>query len=142
MTDEQVTVIEDRPAKVITTTKKSPAVMEEPPQKVYNKKKKIFRINQIVWYILGIIETLLAFRVILKILGANPFSGFTSLIYSITDPLTVPFRGILPSPATGNSVLEWATLIAAVVYVVVAWGIVYLLELVNPVTPEEVDAVV
>ena len=72
----------------------SPPVQTEHPQKVYEKKKTIFRTYQVIWYILGVIEILLTFRVVLKMLGANISSPFVSLIYVITDPLAAPFRGI------------------------------------------------
>lgn len=122
-----------------TTTAVELQVKGEAPQKVYEKKKTIFRFTQIIWYILGVIEVLLAFRVILKALGANPFIGFTSFIYSITDPLVGPFQGILGVSVTGNSAIEWSTLIAATVYICVAWGLVYLLDLIYPITPKDVE---
>ena len=86
---EEVTTVENiRPSQIVRKTKTQidPLIKEEAPQKVFDKKKKIFRINQIIWYILGFVEVLLAFRIVLKALGANPNSGFTSFIYSITGP--------------------------------------------------------
>jgi uncharacterized protein YggT (Ycf19 family) len=106
---------------------------------VYEKKKTIFRFNQVIWYILGFIEVLLVFRTILKILGANQFVGFTSLIYAITNPLVAPFNGILNISVTGNSVIEWSTIIAAIVYLCIAGGLVYLLDLIYPITPRDVE---
>ena len=106
---------------------------------MYEKKKTIFRFNQIIWYILGLIEVLLVFRTVLKILGANPFVGFTSLIYAITAPLIAPFSGILGVSATGNSTIEWSTIIAGIVYFCVASGLVYLLDLIYPITPNDVE---
>lgn len=139
-TQEEVTDA-DSPQRVVrkTTTSVEPQVKGEAPQRVYEKKKTIFRFNQIIWYILGVIEVLLAFRVVLKALGANPFIGFTSFIYAITDPLVAPFQGILGTSITGNSTIEWSTLIAATVYVCVAWGLVYLLDLIYPITPKDVE---
>lgn len=134
-----ITVENSTPLVRKTTTRVEPAVKGETPQKVFEKKKTIFRFNQIIWYILGFIEVLLIFRFVLKALGANPFSGFASLIYSATEPLTAPFRGILNVATTGTSVIEWSTIIAAVVYLSIAWGIVYLLDLVYPITPEDVE---
>lgn len=46
--------------------------------------KPIFKSTQIVWYLLLILETVLGFRFILKLAGANPAAGFTSFIYNIT----------------------------------------------------------
>lgn len=123
-----------------TSTQAEPQAKGETPQKVYEKEKTIFRTNQIVWYILGLVEVLLAFRVVLKALGANPLVGFTSLIYSITTPLATPFNGILGVSATGNSTIEWSTIIAAIVYLSVAWGLVYFLDLIHPITPKDVAA--
>lgn len=139
---EEVTTIENRtPEQVVKTTTRQvePEVKGEAPQKVYDKKKTIFRFNQVVWYILGLIEVLLVFRVVLKALGANPSAGFTSLIYAITSPLAVPFSGILGVSITGDSLIEWSTVIAAIVYLCVAWGFIYLMDLIYPITPRDVE---
>lgn len=117
----------------------APPAKGEAPQKVYEKKKTIFRFNQIIWYILGFVEVLLIFRVLLKALGANPYTGFTNLIYSVTAPLAVPFSGILGISTTGSSVIEWSTIIAATVYLCIAWGLVYLLDIIYPITPKDIE---
>ena len=144
-TKEEITTVENIvPASVVrkTTTQTDPLIKEEAPQKVFDTKKKIFRINQIIWYFLGFIEVLLGFRIVLMALGANQESGFTSFIYSISGPFALPFRGILGETVTGNSVLEWSSVFAALVYLVIAGGLVYLLDFINPVTKEEVVAAV
>lgn len=127
----------------IVTRENSPSIepraQGEAPQKVYDKKKTIVRFNQIVWYVLGVVEVLLAFRLALKALGANSAAGFTSVIYSLTNPITMPFKGILGTAVSGVSVVEWSTLIAGLVYVCIAWGLVYLIDLIYPITPNDVD---
>src|SRR4030042_3606255 len=141
-TQEEVTTLENTlPSQVVrkTTTQVAPDIKEEAPQKVYDKKKRIFRLNQYIWYILGMIEILLAFRIVLKAVGANQGSGFTSFIYSVTGPLALPFRGILGESIDGSSLIEWSSVFAAVVYLVIAGGLVYLLDLINPVSQEDVD---
>lgn len=125
-----------------TTVSSSKPVGTGSPQKEYQTKKAIFRTYQVVWYILGIIEVLLAFRVVLKLLGANTQSGFTSFVYGISDPLALPFAGILGITGISDMVLEWSTLIAMAVYAVVAYGIVALFQLVKPTNPEEVEQTV
>jgi hypothetical protein len=86
-----------------------------------------------VWYVLGFIEILLAFRFVLKLLGANPESGFVSFIYSITGVLTAPFDSIfgVTSAESGaiESVFEPSILVAAAVYAIIAWGIVKLITI-------------
>lgn len=114
----------------------------ESPQKVYQKKKVIFRTYQVIWYILGVIEVLLAFRVLLKLLGANSASGFVSFIYAISRLFAQPFAGILGTSASSGMVLEWSTLIAMAVYAVLAYGIVSLLQLIKPTSPQEVEQTV
>jgi hypothetical protein len=140
-TEEVTTINSESPHQIVkkTTKQAEPEARGEAPQKVYEKKKTIFRFNQIIWYILGLIEVLLVFRFVLKLLGANPFIGFTSLIYSITAPLIVPFNGIFGASTTGASLIEWSTIIAAIVYLLVAWGLVYLLDIIYPITPKDVE---
>ncbi len=86
-----------------------------------------------VWYILGFIEILIGFRFVLKLFGANPASGFVDFIYSITGVLTAPFDSIfgVTRATTGetHSVFEPSILVAAVVYALIAWGIVKLITI-------------
>ena len=116
---------------------REPKAKGEAPQTVYDKKKTIFRFDQVVWYILGLIEILLVFRVLLKALGANSMAAFTGMIYSLTNPLVSPFKGILGVFVTGNSIVEWSTIIAGVVYLCIAWGVIYLMNLIYPITPKD-----
>lgn len=109
------------------------------PQQAYTKKKVIFRAYQIIWYILGLVEVLLAFRVVLQLLGANPNSGFTALIYTLSSPFAVPFRGVVRASAMGTSTMEWSTLLAMLVYLIIAFGLVKLFQLVKPTDPIEVE---
>jgi uncharacterized protein YggT (Ycf19 family) len=139
---EEVTTVSSTPERVVKTTTVAPVVKTEHPQKVYEKKKVIFRAYQVIWYILAVIEVLLIFRVTLKALAANPNSGFASLVYAITDPLALPFQGILRTSVTSGSVFEWSTIIAAIVYALVAIGLVELFQFLRPVDPHEVSEVV
>lgn len=141
-TEEEVTTVHTQsPSQVIrkTTSQAEPQAKGAAPQSVYETKKTIFRSNQIIWYILGLIEVLLVFRIVLKAVGANATSGFANFIYALTGPLADPFRGILASSVTDSSVFEWSTILAASVYLCVAWGLVYLLELIYPITPRDVE---
>ena len=112
------------------------------PQKEYQTKKAIFRTYQVIWYILGIIEVVLTFRILLKFLGASTFSGFTNFIYAISGPFATPFAGILGTTVSSNLVFEWSTLIAMAVYAIVAYGIVALFQLVKPTNSDEVEQTV
>lgn len=89
----------------------------------------------VVYFIFGAIETLLAFRLILKITGANPISGFVNFIYSLTQLLILPFVGIFRQATTTGiettAILEPAVIVAVIVYAVIAWGIVQLIEIMS-----------
>ncbi len=142
--EETTEVTSSVPKQVVTTTKKvvkEPRVKTGHPQQVFETKKTIFRTYQVVWYFLGVIEVLLTFRFILKVAGADPYSGFANLIYSASAPFVWPFIGVLgiTTAPKGGTTIEWPVLIAMVVYAVVAYGIVQLLQFVKPVTPEEVE---
>ncbi len=88
--------------------------------------KPIYRGTQVVWYVLGLIEALLAFRFVLKLLGANPEAGFTSIIYGATHVFAAPFLNVFRVTYVSGSVFEWTTLLAIVVYWMVAVGIIKL----------------
>lgn len=104
----------------------------------YQKKKVIFRAYQVIWYILGVVETLLFFRVILKLFAANPLSGFVNFIYTLSNPFALPFYGIFRISASQGSILEWTTLFAMIVYLILAYGLVELMKFIKPVSPQEV----
>ena len=141
-TREEITTVEKSlPGQVVRKISRvtPSAVQTEHPQKVFEKKKAIFRSYQIIWYILGIIEILLLFRFLLKMIGANPYSGFTNLIYTLSNPLALPFIGVVSPMVSGTSVFEWSTAIAALVYLLLAYGIAQLFQFIKPVTPNEVE---
>ncbi len=104
------------------------------------EKKVIFKSYQIVWYFLGVFETLLFFRFIFRLLGANTTSAFTQLVYALSYPLVYPFQGIFPQRSAGTgSTLEWSSLVAMFVYLVGAWGLAHLLQIIKPTNIREVE---
>lgn len=89
----------------------------------------------LVYFLFGVLEVLLAFRLIFKLAGASYGSYFVNLIYSITGIFILPFAGIFRgATAAGNvatAVFEPATLVAIIVYAVLAWGIVALVRILS-----------
>jgi len=96
-----------------------------------NRNKNIVR--KLVYYVLGVLEALFAFRLIFKFLGANPGSAFVSFIYTISEVFLAPFIGIFRSAVSSGietkSVLESTTIIAMIVYALIAYGVVRLVEI-------------
>jgi uncharacterized protein YggT (Ycf19 family) len=80
-----------------------------------------YRLTQLVYWVFGLIEGLLAIRLILKALGANPSAGFSQFVYGITAPLVQPFVGLFSNPQYENSVLELSAIVALIVYALVMW---------------------
>lgn len=100
------------------------------------------RTGRIVYYILGIIEVLLAFRLVFKLLGANPMSPFIQFIYFVSGIFHAPFSGIFSQGtargAETTAVFEPSTVIAMIVYAIIAWGIVKLI-VVSATRPDQVE---
>ena len=88
--------------------------------------KPLYRGTQNVWYILGLLEVVLAFRFVLKLLAANSAAGFTGFIYGISQPFAAPFLSVFKITSVQGSVFEWTTILAMLVYWLIAWGIVKL----------------
>jgi hypothetical protein len=92
-------------------------------------------VQYLIYFFFGALEILLAFRLAFKLVGANMSNAFVSLIYGITGIFILPFQGIFHSGlAQGvetTSVFEPSTLIAIIVYAVIAWGIVKLLSVLS-----------
>lgn len=102
--------------------------------------KPLYRGTQVVWYILGLVEILLLFRFVLKFLAANPAAGFTSFIYGATFVFAAPFISVFRVTYVEGQIFEWTTLLAMLVYLIVAWGIVKLLLMGKTVSTPEAAA--
>lgn len=77
-------------------------------------KRYILNLSDII---IGIIEFLLALRILLKLLGASSKAPFVQWVYETTKPLLTPFEGMFPtSTLSVGFVLEMSTLIAVIVY--------------------------
>jgi len=90
---------------------------------------RIARIKQIVYFVVGVINVLLVLRFVFLALGASEASGFIRLIYGLSQPFVMPFLGIFGEPTLGASVFEWASLIAIAIYMLLAYGISRVIEL-------------
>ena len=82
-----------------------------------------FKATQLVWLLFGILEALIALRIGLMLIGANPNSPIVSMIYGFTYLFLFPFEGLVGSPAAGNMVLELSSMFAMLIYGLIAWAI-------------------
>lgn len=119
---ETVTTQNEGPKAAVTTEVKSVATTHQ-------------TVEYLIYFLFGVLEVLLVFRLVFKLAGANSASSFVSLIYSLTGVFILPFEGIFrrgfAQGVETTSVLEPSTLVAMVVYAVSAWGIVKLVRILS-----------
>ena len=123
MASEHREVVPPESSEVVTTP--APASVDSTAATAYDpyagRRQAASRLVQAIYLIFGIIEALIAIRIVLRALGANPQAGFAELIYGLTAPLVAPFAGLFGNPQAGGSVLELHSIVALVVYALVAW---------------------
>jgi hypothetical protein len=84
-------------------------------------------ITRVVYFVLGVLEVIMGLRFIFRLLGANPDSDFVMVLYNLSLVFVTPFNGIFNDQAIGRiSVFEVSTLIAMLIYALIAWGLVTL----------------
>ncbi len=87
------------------------------------------QVRRVLWTAAGIVEIFLGFRFILKLLAANPNSGFAVVIYDVGGRLASPFQTLFPTPTFGSSSFELNTLIAMAVYALIVWLLVRIIHI-------------
>ena len=98
--------------------------------KMCERRLRFAKVEQVVWLILAIVEVLIGLRVFSRLIAANPSNGFVHLVYSFAGFFLKPFFGLTGNPSAGGMVLEISSLVAMLVYALVAWGIVKILWLI------------
>lgn len=89
-------------------------------------------LRYLIQVIFGIVEFMLALRIILKLFGANAGAPFVNWVYDSTASLIQPFVGSFPSPVIERgSVLEFSTLFALIIYAFVGWLLHELLDYIS-----------
>jgi uncharacterized protein YggT (Ycf19 family) len=89
------------------------------------------RTVRIVYLVFGVIEALIGIRFVLKLLAANPLAGFTSLIYNLTQPFVALFQGVFSDAQSKGSILEVSSLLAILVYALLAFGIARMIRILS-----------
>jgi hypothetical protein len=82
-----------------------------------------FKATQIIWLLFGLLEGLIALRVLFKLIGVNAANSFASFLYNATGLFVMPFASLVGAPAVGEMVLEISSVIAMIVYGLIAWGL-------------------
>ena len=101
------------------------SIGEGPRQQRY----AVGKIIDFCWYLLGVVEIVLAVRFFFELTAANSAAGFVKFIFGISGPFTAPFNTIFPVPHDGNNAFDTNIIVAMVVYLGIAWGITRLLAM-------------
>lgn len=103
------------------------APMVTPPTAV---QLAVWRTQRVIYYVFGVIEAFIAIRFVLKVIGANPASVFTQGVYGVSWVFVFPFNNVVSnSNLGGSSVIEWFSIVAVIVYMLVAWALARLISL-------------
>ena len=89
-------------------------------------------VRTLVNIVFGIIEFLLFLRFIFKFFVVNSSTPFVAWIYNATAALVSPFARILPDFKFGGFVVDFATLVALIVYVFVGYLILQIFSYAGP----------
>ena len=82
-----------------------------------------FKATQLVWLFFGILEGMIALRILFKLIAANPNSPIAALIYGFTNLFLFPFAGLTSTPTAGGMVLELSSFLAMAIYALIGWAI-------------------
>jgi uncharacterized membrane protein len=119
----------DRRAETVVTQQPGYAATEQVTHDVAAEGRlRFLQIDRIMYTLLGILEIVLGLRFVLKLIAANPDSGFSVFIYGITGIFIAPFNALIGTPTFGGSSFEATTLIAMAVYALLFWIIVRVLQ--------------
>lgn len=102
----------------MTNVQQVTSTQQEPGQ---TQRQFTFQAIQLIWLGLGLLEGLLGLRIFLKLIGANAANPFAALLYSVTDLFLIPFVGLTGTPASNGLVFEISSVIAMIVYALLAW---------------------
>ena len=89
------------------------------------------RLERGIWFLVGLIDTLIAIRFFMRLLGASSDSGFVRFVYGITGPLVAPFRGIFAESGQGTYILEPAAIVAILIYSLIGWALIALIKILS-----------
>lgn len=89
-------------------------------------------IRTLVNIVVGVIEFVLSLRFVFKFFTVNSSTPFVAWIYSVTAGLVSPFARIAPDLKLGGFVIDFATLVALIVYILVGYLILRIFSYAGP----------
>lgn len=124
--DEQTTEVRETNAQVGDTNVQRQTVKKSSPT------SGVVVAQRIIWFFAGFIVVMLGLRVLLLALAANQGNFFVDFVYALGGFFSAPFAGIFGSPRYGEFFFDTASVVAIVVYALLAWGLTKLITLTRP----------
>lgn len=94
------------------------------------------KVAQFIWFVTHFIAIVLGLRFLFLVLGAN-MTGIVRVIYDFSSLLVLPFRGIFPSPRTGEYFFDSAAVLGILLYYLLAFILTRVLVLLSSSTETE-----
>ncbi len=107
---------------------------------ISRRRKALAKWTQVITWSFVALEIALGFRVMLKLIAANPANPFTQFVYNLTKLFVFPFAGLTVTPSVSGAFLEISSLIGMITYAVVYWLVIRLMWIIfNPTDPGDVS---
>ncbi|GLV55590.1 hypothetical protein KDH_24340 [Dictyobacter sp. S3.2.2.5] len=88
-------------------------------------------ITSLIYFLLGVLEVVLGLRFLFRLFGASEGSPFIRFLYDLSHPFVYIFNGIFNDQTIGSTgVFEVSTILAMLIYALIAWGIVSLVRVI------------
>jgi hypothetical protein len=89
-------------------------------------------LQQLVRFAIIVVEAIIAVRIVLRLLGADPLAPFTRFMYGVSGGLVSPFRGgtgtgdhpVFADPVLNGHPFELSSLLAMGVYLLLAYLVI------------------
>ncbi len=110
-----------------------PVAEQETRQAAGDQDRTILKLEDVVWFLVAVIESLIVVRFFLLLFGAQTGVPFVDFWYNISAPLIGPFAGMFGSIDTFNtytgSRLELEALVAMLIYGLLGYLLVLAIRL-------------
>lgn len=106
-----------------------PVQMSPVQRSAAQQRLRLHKAADLIRLLSGGLAWLIGLRILLRLVAANPESGFARLIFGITGPFVAPFQGLVQEVAFGPLVLEVSSIIAIFVLAMLAWFAIRLMWL-------------
>ncbi len=89
------------------------------------------RKSQVIDYVFSLVYAIISLRIVLELMEAREGSAFKRFLDGLSDPLLLPFKGLIPDPSIGPFHVVLSDMAALIVYGLLhmaAWGFIRLVS--------------